>query len=234
MYCLQKHIRIMGKAKKEDTLIGLLRDRSLLKQDVYDQTYTSFCKFQGLIERRLDELRKAIPDERVRLRYDSNGDFESHAFVGSDVIVFNMHTNVFCFPKENAIWKSSYIEKDKTRAYCGVINVYNFLADSFLQNRFKDAGYLIGRIFINKENHFMVEGKGQLGFLFRDLMHTEFDQSEMEKILNCSIEYAAKFDLLTPPYDAVNVVDVMHIKAQSRAQQLKTGKRLGFRFESEE
>lgn len=224
----------MKKLSEKESLIELLKERSLLKQDVYGQTYKSFCKFQEVIDKKLESLRKAIPDERVRLKYDSNGDFESHAYVGSDVIVFNMHTNVFSFTKENAIWKTSYIAKDKSKAYCGVINIYNFLADSFLQNRFNDAGYLIGRIFINKENHFMVEGKGQLGFLFRDMLHAEFNEPEMESILDCAIRYAVEFDLLTPPYDAVNVVDLMHIKAQSTAQQLKTGKRLGFRFESEE
>lgn len=224
----------MGKSQKKDTLVTLLKERSILKQDVYDQTLKTFTRFQGIVEEKLKSLRVEIPDERVRLRYDANGDFESHAYVGSDVLVFNMHSNVFSFPKENAVWKTSYIEKDKNNAYCGVINIYNFLADSFLQNRFNDAGYLIGRIFINKENHFMVEGKGQLGFLFRDFIHGELNVVELNKILDCAIQYAVEFDLLTPPYDAVNVVDVMHIKAQSTAQQLKTGKRLGFRFESDE
>lgn len=224
----------MGKTKGKESLVELLRDRSILKQDVYEQTFKTFSIFQDVVEKKLTKLRKEIPDERVRLRYDENGDFESHAYVGSDVLVFNMHTNVFSFPKENAVWKTSYVENDKDRAYCGVINIYNFLADSFLQNRFNDAGYLIGRIFINKENHFIVEGKGQLGFLFRDFLHGELNELEMDKILNCAIQYAVEFDLLTPPYDAVNVVDVMHIKAQSTAQQLKTGKRLGFKFESDE
>ena len=224
----------MGKSSKKESLVELLKDRSLLKQDVYDQTLETFSVFQSVIEERIEVFRKEIPDKRVRLRYDDNGDFESHAFVGSDVLVFNMHSNVFSFQKENAVWKTSYIEKDKSKAYCGVISIYNFLADSFLQNRFNDAGYLIGRIFVNKENHFMVEGKGQLGFLFRDFMHGELNKVEMNKILDCAIRYAVEFDLLTPPYENVNIVDVMHIKAQSTAQQLKTGKRLGFRFESDE
>ena len=46
------------------------------------------------------------------------------------------------------------------RTYCGVINMYNFLSDSFKYNRENDLGYLIGRMFINKENTF-VEGKGK-------------------------------------------------------------------------
>lgn len=224
----------MKKKQEKQSLVDLLRDRSILKQDVYDQTFKTFTIFQDVIEERLTKLREDIPDERVRLRYEENGDFESHAYVGSDVLVFNMHSNVFSFPTESAVWKTSYIEKDKSKAYCGVINIYNFLADSFLQNRFNDAGYLIGRIFINKENHFIVEGKGQLGFLFRDFMHGELNKVEMVKILDCAIQYAVEFDLLSPPYEAVNIVDVMHIKAQSTAQQLKTGKRLGFKFESDE
>jgi hypothetical protein len=224
----------MGKSPDKDSLVKLLKDRSILKQDVYDQTFKTFSIFKGIVEEKLAMFRKEIPDERVRLRYDENGDFESHAYVGSDVLVFNMHSNVFSFPKENAVWKTSYLEKDSSKAYCGVINIYNFLADSFLQNRFNDAGYLIGRIFINKENHFLVEGKGQLGFLFSDFMHGELNEVEINKILECAIRHAVEFDLLSPPYDVVNIVDVMEIKAQSTAQQLKTGKRLGFRFESDE
>jgi hypothetical protein len=224
----------MEKPSEKESLVDLLRDRSILKQDVYDQTFKTFSILQDFVEKKIKKLRKEIPDERVRLRYDDSGDFEFHAYVGSDVIVFNMHTNVFSFSKESAIWKTSYIEKDKSKAYCGVINIYNFLADSFLQNRFNDAGYLIGRIFINKENHFLVEGKGQLGFLFSDFMHGELNEVEINKILECAIRHAVEFDLLSPPYDVVNIVDVMEIKAQSTAQQLKTGKRLGFRFESDE
>ena len=34
-----------------------------------------------------------------------------------------------------------------------------------------DLGYLIGRIFINHENHFMVQGKRQLGFLYNDFIN---------------------------------------------------------------
>ena len=34
--------------------------------------------------------------------------------------------------------------------FCGIINIYNFLSDSFKYNRESDLGYLVGRIFINK------------------------------------------------------------------------------------
>lgn len=219
--------------KKKTKLAKLLEDRSLLKQDVFDKTGEIYQSFKGVIEEKLEKLREEVPNERVRLKYDTNGEFETHAFIGSDVLIFNMHSNVFTFPKEHGVWKNSYVEKDKDRAYCGVINIYNFLADSFLHNRLNDAGYLIGRIFVNKDSHYMVEGKGQLGFLFKDFKGATFDREAMEKVLEVAMQHAIEFDLHTPPYEKVQFVDVMQIKTLSSSQELKTGKRLGFKFKSE-
>ncbi|MDX1651925.1 MAG: hypothetical protein R3277_05500 [Brumimicrobium sp.] len=220
--------------EKEKEITQLLEEKALMKQDVYSRTFETFNTFKEVIQEALEEFREKIPNERVRLKYEENGDFESLAYVGSDVLVFNMHTNIFSFPKENAVWKTSYIQNDDSRVYCGIINIYNFLADSFLHNRLNDAGYLIGRIFVNKENHFIVEGKGQLGFLFRDFLNGQLTKEEMHKILCVAIRHSVEFDLLTPPYEKVNIVNVMQIKAVSSAQQMKTGKRLGFRFEYED
>ena len=75
-----------------------------------------------------------------------------------------MHTNTF-YLKNHHIWNSSYVKEDKYRAYCSVINVYNFLSDSFKYNRVNDLGFMIGRIFINKEKHFFTEGNGRMSFL---------------------------------------------------------------------
>ncbi|HLV41859.1 MAG TPA: hypothetical protein VKY37_06245 [Brumimicrobium sp.] len=215
-------------------VVDLLKERSILKQEVYKTTLKQYCKFRKVIEKELEEFRVQIKDERVRLEYDSNGDFETHAYVGSDVLVFNMHTNVFTFPDESSIWKNSYIEENKELGYFGVINVYNFLAESFLQKRMGDAGYLIGRIFVNRDGHFMVEGKGELGYLFRNIRTNKFNQEAMKTIFEIAVKYAAEFDLQTPPYENVSVVSVMQIKSLTSAQELKTGKRLGFKFKYED
>ena len=159
---------------------------------------------------------------------------ETHAYVGSDVLVFNMHTNIFTFPSDASIWKNSYIEEDKERGYFGVINIYNFLAESFLQKRMNDAGYLIGRIFINKDGHFMIEGKGELGYLFRNIRSNQFDEEAMKNIFEIAVKHAVQFDLHTPPYQSVSFVSVMQIKSSTSAQELKTGKRLGFKFKYEQ
>jgi hypothetical protein len=46
----------------------------------------------------------------------------------------------------------------RCEGYFGVVNVYNFLSDSFRYNRERDLGYLVARIFLNKEGHFFVQG----------------------------------------------------------------------------
>lgn len=226
---MQKHIN-MKKIKKELELGFFLKERSLLKQDVYEVTKKVFCQFKEEVESISETLKKNIADERVRSNVEDKGAFESHLFIGSDVLVFHMHTNVFCFPDESSVFKTSYVKEDKDRAYCGVINIYNFLADSFLHGRLNDTGYLLARIFVNKDNHFFVEGKGKLGFLYRDFINGEIDKKSVHDIIETSIRHAAEFDLLTPPYELVNQVNVMQMQDQRSEQLMKTGKRLGFQF----
>lgn len=222
----------MNTNKKKSTL-EILEEQSMLKQDVFCVTKELFKEYKEVIANKIDAYQEKLNNDKVRLKFVDKNEFEVHAYVGSDLLVFSMHTNVFSFPKEHAVWKNSYVEKDKKRAYCGVIHIYNFLADSFLQTRLNDAGYLLGRIYINKEKHFFVEGKGHLGTKYRDFMHSELTRGVMDELLEVAIRHAAEFDLLTPPYDMISAISVQQIQAMSSSAQMKTGKRLGFRFRSE-
>lgn len=214
-------------------LSGFLKERSLLKQEVYENAKTFFSKFKTCLEKEVDLLKKEVKSDRVRTIYEDKGAFEAHAYVGSDVLVFNMHTNVFCFPDESPVCKTSYVKKNKDLAYCGVFHIYNFLADSFLHGRLNDPGYLLARIFVNKEGHFFVEGKGKLGIDYRDFINCGLTDDIIMDIIRKAIYQSAEFDLLTPPIDLVDTASVMQIKAQSSSAQMKTGKRLGFKFEAE-
>lgn len=220
----------MKNLSKEKPLHEVLKERSLLKQNVYISVKEKFEEFKQNIHEICNELKENVKEEKVRTFIEEKGSFESHLYVGSDVLVFNMHSNIFLFPDESAIRKTSYVKERNDRAYCGVINVYNFLADSFLHSRLNDPGYLLARIFINDEGHFLVEGKGKLGFLYRDFMHNEFTKAKQKEIIEHTIRQAAEFDLLTPPYEVVNQVSVMQIQAHRSEQKMKTGKRLGFQF----
>jgi len=97
-------------------------------------------------------------------------------------------------------------------SYCGIIYIYNFLADSFKYNRLDDLGYLIGRIFINRENHYFVEGKRQMGFLYNNFGTAVIDKKALRAIIETAIMYAMEFDLLVPPYDVVKIASVVQTK----------------------
>ncbi len=213
---------------------NLLEKKASLKQDIFQDTKLQFDRFRAHLMEEISVLRQNIRDERIRLHIEYKGEFSIQVYIGSDVLVFQMHSNIFRLPDEHALWKTEYLQKDAERGYFGIINVYNFLAESYLKNRINDVGYLIGRIFINKDEHFMVEGKGQLGFLFRDLTQTQLSDAIMKHIIQVCFVYAIEFDLLTPPYDIVSKASVIQMQEMNSREQMSTGKRLGFKFEAED
>ena len=93
-----------------------------------------------------------------------------------------------------------------------------------------DSGYMIGRVFVNAENHFMVEGKRQMGFLYNDIINSVIDKDKMKAIIQSAVLYTLDFDLFIPPYDKVKEVSVFEIQQLSDKLKLKTAKRLGFQF----
>lgn len=213
---------------------NILESKAALKQDIYQDTLNLFKTFKELINQEIEALKESVTDERIRLRVEDGGDFETRVYIGSDVLVFHMHTNVFKLPDDSPIWQTDYLKEDKQRGYFGMILIYNFLADSYLKTRLNDVGYLIGRIFINKEEHFMVEGKGQLGFLFRDITQSKLNEAIMCNIIQVAFVFALEFDLFTPPYDVISKVSVNQMLELNSRENVSTGKRLGFKFEAED
>ncbi|PLX06559.1 MAG: hypothetical protein C0596_14615 [Marinilabiliales bacterium] len=114
--------------------------------------------------------------------------------------------------------------------YSGIINIYNFLADSFKYNRLEDLGYLIGRIFINKDGTFFIEGRRELGFNFPQFGKNQVNEKNIRQLLEAAISYALRFDLLVPPYNDVKIVNVDHMKERINKSKMQTGKRLGFLY----
>jgi hypothetical protein len=145
-----------------------------------------------------------------------------------------MHSNIFQFDREHPAWKTAYIQKNKFNAYSGIINIYNFLADSFKYSRLDDLGYLIARIFINHENQYFVEGKRQMGMLFTNYGNEAFSAESLRKIVCTAINYSLEFDLLVPPYDTVKIASVGQAESKIQHSRLITGKRLGFQFNSDD
>jgi len=222
--------------EKKLAIIGTLKEKSLLKQKVYDNTLESFGAVKDILKNYVKEVNTNLGgiDTRIKLEYTDRSSFDAQLKVAGDILLFSMHSNIFQFDREHPAWKTAYIQKNKYNAYSGIINIYNFLADSFRYSRFDDLGYLIARIFINHENQYFVEGKRQMGMLFTNYGNEEISRPALQNIISTAIQYALEFDLLVPPYDTVKIATVGQAESKIQHSKLITGKRLGFQFNSDD
>lgn len=206
-----------------------------MKQDVYQATIALFEQLQELLEEIAEDLRKeaGTVDERLVIGSSMRNNTTCELQVAGDIVVFSMHTNVFRLDQSDRLWRTGYLEEDELRGYFGIVNVYNFLSDSMKYDREQDLGYLVARLFLNKDGHYFMQGKRQLGFLYTDLPGSIMDRSQLKEILYTVIHYVLEFDLLAPPFDHVNQITVQEVKALFMDRYMSTGKRLGFQFKAD-
>lgn len=219
----------------KQSLSELVFSKGELKQKVYDSTKEAFELFRTTSKQILTLFQEENKENMKNIRFEfiDRGDFEFEIRFGGDSLIFMMHTNVFEFSRNHEVMKSQYIREDPNRSYCGVIHVYNFLTDSFLYQRDNDLGYLIGRIFVNNEKHYFIEGKRELGMLYNNFNTSLINNDSVQSIVESAIEYTTNFDLLTPPYDEIKVVSVGEMRNNFDKKSLVTAKRLGFRFQAD-
>ncbi len=218
---------------REKILQTVIR-KSTLKQQVFDRTFAAF----NLLKETLFEMASEIDDQldgrldrRVRIEYRDRGKFEAQLQVANDILIFQMHTDVFEFAPAHAVWQNPYAAADRTNSYCGVVNIYNFLSDSFKFNRNADEGYLIGRLFVNRERNYFVEGKFDSPVRAADFGRAEIDRDAMTALLEAAVDYALDFDLLLPPYQTLSRVSVDQFNTKMDNSKFVTGKRLGYEFD---
>ena len=217
----------------EENIVNLLKEKAGTKQKVYRITKQVFSEIQEILIEKAKNISSKISDEDFSVSYEESGDFDAKLKFSGDTLLFNMHTNIFDFHTSHQIHKTSYVKDDRTRAFCGIINIYNFLSDSLKYNRLNDAGFLIARLFINKDRHFFVEGEQQLGFLFNDFINQKINKEYMHNIVNSVMDYSLNFDLQTPNFNDVKVISVHQILDINNNHKIKTSKRLGFQFSDE-
>ena len=220
----------------KSAILQTIREKSILKQLVYRNTAEVFSELKLVLESLVEEYNAELEGESdaVKLEFEDRGESEVQIRVASDILVFSMYSNVFQFDRDHAVWKKDYVKHNTNNAYSGIINIYNFLSDSFKYKRTEDLGYLVARIFINKEKHYIVEGKRQMSLLENDLSQSISDEDSLRKIVETAINYSLNFDLLVPPYDDVKILAVADIDEKIQNAKIKTGKRLGFQFKSDD
>ncbi len=217
-------------------IIRTLLEKSQVKQQVYDNTKEAFKHFKSILQEIVADYNEDLgdADKRVLLEYKDRGVFEAEIRIAGDLLIFNMHSNVFEFPPDHQIWKSVDAQKSPLNTYAGIINVYNFLSDSFKYNRAEDVGYLIGRIFINRNNRYFIEGRKELGFTYPSFDENNVTLESLKQVVDGTILYALKFDLLVPPLKNIQLATVRQMKDRINKSKAQTGKRVGFNYNADD
>lgn len=227
----------MTEKEVRESLLEAFVIKSTVKQTVYENTLQTFNLLKKVLkqleENYLAKIKNDVPAAVLPV-FKERGTFEAEFKIGGDLLIFSMHTNVFEFDDKHPVWNTEYLKEDPLRSYCGTINIYNFLADSFKYNRVNDLGYLVARIFINKDKHFFVEGKRQADEVVKDFARDTISPGILRQIVETAIQYCIEFDLLVPHYDQVKMATVDQMNQKMSLSKMATGKRLGFGFNSDD
>ncbi len=220
---------------KSGKIIETLASKATLKAKVYNNTYAVFQELKRVAEEIVLETKTALnkKNKNIKVEYMDKGEFEAEIRMAGDLLFITMHTNVFEFPRTHDVMNTSYVQEDPSRSYCGVIHFYNFLNDSIKYNRINDSGYLIARMFINKDKHFFVEGKREVEFFYNFFSVGPVNKEKIKNLLHNTLLYCINFDLLTPPYELIKETTVQEVIDNNNFLRIKTGKRLGFRFQAD-
>ena len=223
----------MDKSPLREKILATIINKSTLKQHIFDNTFATFNELKDVlfeIASELDDDFDGKLDKRVRIEYRDRGKFEAQLQIANDLLIFRMHTDVFEFDSNHIIWQNEYVQAERDNSYCGVIDIYNFLSDSFKVNRNADEGYLIGRIFINREKCFFVEGKRQTLVRPMTFGKEKITREGLIAIMETAINYAINFDLLVPSYEDNKRVTVDQFNSKMDNSKFVTGKRIGYEF----
>lgn len=225
----------MAESKIEE-IKTLLCQKSKTKQQVYEITVEVFKALKEAMRDMADKLSPTVTEKapNVEVKFAEHGNFEAHLKFSGDTIVVMMHTNVFDFDNNHHVGKTKYVQDDPMREFCGLIQVYNFLSDSLKYNREQDMGYLIARVFINKDKHFFIDGKRPLSFVYSDFEKNVMNGNIINSIVEEAMLFCLNFDLLVPPVDAINFITVEQKNIMSFSSGMPTMKRLGFTMQKED
>ena len=218
--------------KKQQLILEGLQNKAHIKSCVYDQSLEVFNELKEVLSEISNDLNDILAESeanrRIRLEYRDRGKF------ADDVLVFSMHTDIFQFDRDHAIWKNPYAKENPYNTYCGVISVYNFLSDSLKFSRNEDLGYLVARMFVNKDKLFFIEGKRQERQKISSFGKVKLTKEELVGFVESAMLYSLSFDLLVPPFDLVKVASVEQINAKIESARMSTGKRMGYKYNSDD
>lgn len=214
----------------QESILNLLETKSSHKQATYRNTLRHFENLKGILQKAANYYGSAMKerDPYVEVSYHSPNLFDAELKFSGDLLVFSMHSNVFTFDHKHFAYQTAYVKENNLRAYCGVINVYNFLADSYKYKRMNDVGFLLARIFVNTENHFFVEGTRLMTTNYSDFGNQVLDEPVLEEVVQRAILQSLQIDLQVPAFEQVQAISVGQKMTEHANSGLFTGKKLGY------
>lgn len=200
-----------------DLILGQLKNKASAKQAVYRDALEVFERTKKIAGELTSELatKMADIDKHVLVEFRDIGKFEFQIKFSGDLLVFSMHSNTVIFPAEHVINSNPYIQEEPTRRFFGAITVYNFLDDSLKYKRMNDPGYLVGRMFTNRDEHFYIEGVKQLNFLYPDISKNVLTDEILRVFIESCMMAALEIDSSMPPFEKEKVISVGYKLSQN-------------------
>ncbi|GAA4011421.1 hypothetical protein GCM10022408_24830 [Hymenobacter fastidiosus] len=224
---------VAAPADRLDQIFAGLKQKSIAKQAIFRNTGAAFDLLRKVSQELVVELsRKLSPvDSSVLVEYRPVNDMEFHIKFSGDLLVFVMHSNIVTFPDDYGPMGSKYVEADFRRRFFGHVMAYNFMADSIKYQRLNDPGYLVGRLLINIENHYFLEGVQQLELPDNDMADNLLTPDMLRLFVESAMIAAVNNDLIAPPMQDIRKISV---KQKLENQQVSRGSKVGFSFYTEQ
>lgn len=212
-----------------DVIFQGLTQKSATKQAIYRNTQEAFNLFKKVSKDLVAKLSSRVTplDSSVLIEYRDINDLEFHVKISGDLLIFVMHSNIVTFPEDFDLMKTDYVEEDFRRRFFGHIMAYNFMADSIKYSRLNDPGYLLGRLLINVENHFYLEGVDQLHLRYQDISKNLLTEEDVTIMVESAMIAAVNNDLMAQDLEDIRKISV---KQKIDNQQVSRPTKVGFNF----
>ncbi|WP_246008952.1 hypothetical protein [Hymenobacter metallilatus] len=216
-----------------DLISDGLKQKSSAKQAIYRNTLATFDMLRKVSQELVVELSRRITpvDSTVIIEYRPINDMEFHIRFSGDLLVFVLHSNIVTFPDDYGPMATRYVEADFRRRFFGHIMAYNFMADSIKYQRMNDPGYLVGRLLINIDQHYFLEGVQQLELPDNDMSDNPVTEDSLKLFVESAMIAAVNNDLIAPPLSDIQKISV---KQKLENQQVSRGSKVGFSFYHEQ
>lgn len=211
-----------------------LREKSSAKQAIFRATQATFTLLRQVSQQLCLELTQKVTanaDASVKIECLPVNEMEFHIRFSGDLLVFVMHSNIITFPDDFGPLNTPYVEADFRRRFFGHIMAYNFMADSIRYQRLNDPGYLLGRLLINIDSHYFLEGVQQLELPGHDMSTSVVTAESMRLFVESAMIAAVNNDLIAPPLPEIQKISV---KQKLENQQVSRGSKVGFSFTAQQ